>query len=394
MVRQQESGKWQDRIGWVISGYRLVAFAIGSAQLLVMPQVETNRVPTLAIIIGVGAYTLVKAIIPVRLHVHETLNYLEILIDLGVCAFLVTSTGGLSSPFLTYSFAPVLISALFLSGRVTFLAGSISILYLVLSERHNPFFSTPLLSMHLIYFLPYTMSVFLVAILPYLINFNVRRRLRQENVLRERQRLSRELHDGIAQTAIALRWQVQLLRRRLQEKGINLDESAELERLAEKAQQDARESLELLRIQPGNGGFLSQLKDDLQRLKLNDNVNVSLDVEKHDFRLEPNTEVELIRICQESLANIRRHAEAKNVKIAIREAGGYLKVAVRDDGRGFDAIAFYQNNGKESKWHGLAVMQERAQSIGGKLRVLSQPGHGTEIEIDVPVSRRVRRWQW
>jgi signal transduction histidine kinase len=234
------------------------------------------------------------------------------------------------------------------------------------------------------YLLVYVIALGLAAILPYLVNANLRQRLQSEGILRERQRLSREIHDGAAQTLTALCWQVQLLRRRLAERDIDLPDLRILERLAERARQDTRQPLELLRSYSGNGSFLRYLKDYLEQLKRDININFRFDAEP-DVHLESPVELELVRICQEALTNVRRHAGAHNVEFKLKRVNKHLEVSIVDDGCGFNALPYY-HDGVEGKGHGLAVMQERAESVGGRLQVLSMPGQGTRIQVEVPVN--------
>jgi len=175
--------------------------------------------------------------------------------------------------------------------------------------------------------------------------------------------------------------------------GIDLGEVRELTRLAERARQDARESMELLRNYTGNGSFLPHLKDYLEHLRQDANIDFRLGIESDEFHLETPVELELLRICQEALTNVRMHSRAQNVQVKIKSVGNHLEVSIADDGCGFDALAFYRN-GAEAKGYGLAVMRERAESIGGRLRVLSLPRRGTEIQVEVPVNPRQRKLLW
>jgi signal transduction histidine kinase len=86
-----------------------------------------------------------------------------------------------------------------------------------------------------------------------------------------------------------------------------------------------------------------------------------------------------LRIAQEALSNVRRHAEASSVAVALRETDGVLEISVRDDGIGFDA-ATAAGSGR----FGLKTMRERAQSVGGTLEVRSVPGSGTTVLATVP----------
>ena len=96
--------------------------------------------------------------------------------------------------------------------------------------------------------------------------------------------------------------------------------------------------------------------------------------------LPPAASVQLLRILQEALANVRKHAGSPSqVAVRLEAAGGELRMTVTDDGAGFDvALA-----GADSKHYGLRVMGQRAERIGGRLSVHSSPGQGTRVEVCV-----------
>ncbi|MCL0065941.1 sensor histidine kinase [Dehalococcoidia bacterium] len=386
--------RWQGHIAFVPSAYRLLAFAIAASKILLFPPIYHPIIPSLALVTGVGIYSLVKALHPLRWHQAGIPGYSLLGADIAVCIFLVMVSGGLCSPFLLYTLAPVLTAALLLDGKVTFGVAGLSVTYVAGSHLVNPLLATRLFLPELSYFLIYMIAVCLTAALPYLINVNLRQRLQSQDILRERQRLSGEIHDGTTQTLSALRWQVQLLRRRLAEKGIDLDEARQLEALAERAHHDTRQSLELLRNYTGNGSFLSHLTDCLKHLSQDADIDFHLDIETDELHLEAVVELELLRVCQEAVTNIRKHSRAHNVWGKVRAVDNRLKVTIADDGCGFDGLAFYRD-GAEAEGHGLAVMRERAESVGGRLRVLSMPGQGAEIQVEMPATNRHRsRFPW
>ena len=391
--KDQIPSKWQARIGVVPAVYRLLAFAIAAGQIFLFSPLYQSVIPPLALVTAVGIYTVAKALHPLRWHRCGILGYSLLGVDIAVCIFLVMSTGGIYSPFLLYTLTPVLTAALLLDGRVTFSIAGLSVTYVIGSHVFNPFFATQLSLSELSYLLIYMIAICLTATLPYLINVNLRQRLQSQDILQERQRLSREIHDGTAQTLSALRWQVQLLRRRLTGMGIDLDEAKQLEELAQKAHHDTRESLELLRNYTSSDSFLLYLKDYQKRLSQDSDIAFRLDIEIGKLHLEASVGLELLRICQEALANIRQHSEAHNVQVKVRAVGNHLEVSIADDGCGFDVLAFY-HDGVEAKGHGLAVMRERAESVGGRLRVLSMPGQGTEIQVEVPANFHRSRLPW
>jgi signal transduction histidine kinase len=97
-------------------------------------------------------------------------------------------------------------------------------------------------------------------------------------------------------------------------------------------------------------------------------------------RPDPRLEIAAYRIVQESLANVARHARAATVEVVAEQADGRLRVTVRDDGTGFDPGAVRGGRGL-----GLAAMRERAEALGGRLDVASEPGAGTEIRAVMPL---------
>jgi signal transduction histidine kinase len=390
--RDQILSQWQARISLVPSAYRWLALGIATAQIYLFPSAYFSLTPPLYLIIAVGLYTLLKTLRPLRWQERTSITLVLLSLDIVICFFLVLSTAGLYSPFLLYSLAPVLTAALLLGRGVTFGVTALSVAYVIGAHLGNPFFVTQLSLPELSYFLAYIIAVSLAAALPYLINVNLRQRLQYEDIIQERQRLSRDIHDGIAQTLSALRWQAQLLTRRLRAMGIELEEIKQLEILTEKARLDTRESIELLRSY-NSGGFMPNLRVYLKQLGQENNLGFHVDSGDNELRLGAPAELELMRICQEALSNVRKHSGAHHVDIKVRSVDNHFEVSIADDGCGFDSMAYYQG-GMQTGGHGLAVMRERAESIGGKLRVLSLPGKGTEVQVEVPANNQTGRWPW
>jgi signal transduction histidine kinase len=98
-------------------------------------------------------------------------------------------------------------------------------------------------------------------------------------------------------------------------------------------------------------------------------------------RLSARAELQLLRILQESLANVRKHAHAQNVEVCIGRDGGSWVLTIQDDGMGFNPADMGRS---ELPRFGLATMRERAESIGGTLALTSGPGQGTRIRVELP----------
>jgi signal transduction histidine kinase len=113
-------------------------------------------------------------------------------------------------------------------------------------------------------------------------------------------------------------------------------------------------------------------------------VALRVDEDAEDVALAPPTEIQLVRIVQEALSNVRKHAGASHVEVYVGVDEEAVGVEIVDDGRGFDPLLL-----DRSGWPrlGLQTMRERAQAIGGAFEVVSAPGEGTRIAVHVRVSK-------
>jgi signal transduction histidine kinase len=116
-----------------------------------------------------------------------------------------------------------------------------------------------------------------------------------------------------------------------------------------------------------------------QELALRWGLDVRVDVRDHVDVL-PEKQQEVLRIVGEALSNAARHADATTISVHIGGRGGRLLVAISDDGRGFDA----DEERVAARGFGLRSMRERAQLLGGDVRLASEPGSGTRVEIAIP----------
>jgi signal transduction histidine kinase len=98
--------------------------------------------------------------------------------------------------------------------------------------------------------------------------------------------------------------------------------------------------------------------------------------------LAPTIEVQLMRIIQEALSNVRKHAGAQMVQLEFARTESLLQVNICDDGRGFDPVDVAQ----QSDRYGLQAMRERAEELGGRCQVVSKPGQGAEVIVQLPLN--------
>ncbi len=106
-------------------------------------------------------------------------------------------------------------------------------------------------------------------------------------------------------------------------------------------------------------------------------------------RLSPTVEITVFRILQEAIVNIARHANAKNVSIVLAEEESSLLITVEDDGEGFDFHELIRSPSDNGRGLGILGMKERASLIEGRLQIISLPGNGTRISLEVPLETEV-----
>ena len=97
--------------------------------------------------------------------------------------------------------------------------------------------------------------------------------------------------------------------------------------------------------------------------------------------IEPRAEVQLLRVVQEALTNVRKHARASRVNIRIARRDGAPTITIEDDGAGFDPAAVGPSI---TGGFGLGAMRERVEQVGGTLEIVSAPGAGTRIRVQIP----------
>jgi signal transduction histidine kinase len=205
-------------------------------------------------------------------------------------------------------------------------------------------------------------------------------------VLEERARLSRELHDGFAQLVAYLLVRIDTVEALV---GARRDEEAmtELERMrsvTDDLYQDVRESISELRTRVSERGLPATIRDYVDAYEDRHDLTVHIEGDSAANGLSPLIAFQLLRIVQEALANVRKHAHARNAWIMFsRLDGNRLQMTVADNGQGFDPDAAPVEGSRKS--FGLASMRERAASLEGELMLDSRLGGGTRIVVSVPL---------
>jgi signal transduction histidine kinase len=188
-------------------------------------------------------------------------------------------------------------------------------------------------------------------------------------VAEERARVAREIHDGLAQYLFALSTQVSMI-----ENGAELESVLpRLKEASSAAQQEARFAIMALSSASGNAPFDAALRRYVEFLTADGSLDVHLAIDKN-IRLAPDEQIEVFRIVQEGLGNVRKHANATRAEVTIEMRGGRRFVSIRDDGDGFDGRP-------REAGQGLKNIRARTASIDGGFTLSSSPGHGTALEV-------------
>ena len=197
----------------------------------------------------------------------------------------------------------------------------------------------------------------------------------------ERAHIAREIHDEMGQELTALKMDLSVM---------GLESGADSPRIKEQVRelkarvddliQTVRDVATSLRPAALDLGILSGVEWLVEEFRKRSGIACRVKVESEDIDLAEDRSIVVFRILQESLTNISRHADARNVEISLRSDATHVRLDVKDDGRGFDAAAVRQKN-----TFGLLGIRERAIMLHGTLDITSEPGRGTQVSLSIPI---------
>jgi signal transduction histidine kinase len=202
----------------------------------------------------------------------------------------------------------------------------------------------------------------------------------------ERQRIARELHDGIGQTLTALGLGLAAASATVQ---TNPEAGArqlnELKRMSTQMLQEMNELMAGLRPSTLTDlGLIPALRSQIQTFEKQSGAAVDFVVAGHEERIQPELETIIFRITQEALTNIAKHADAKRVSVRVGFSEDDIRLTVQDDGCGFDLDEALRPD-PQRRW-GLLGIQERVRLVRGDCRFESQPNAGTTIRACIPLN--------
>ncbi len=195
----------------------------------------------------------------------------------------------------------------------------------------------------------------------------------------ERQRLSRELHDGLGQSILAIKMRLERMASASPDKARKILE--EVQGLFANTVNEVRSiSNNLMPAVLNEFGLVDALKNLFREVNLNIGINIDFNYAEFELEVEDKINTYLYRICQEALNNIIKHSEAKLAVVEIKSELDKVYLTIYDDGKGFS----YSDNRKLCG-NGISNMKERVHLLNGNIKINSQKGSGTRIDLIIPV---------
>jgi signal transduction histidine kinase len=159
------------------------------------------------------------------------------------------------------------------------------------------------------------------------------------------------------------------------------DTLREMAHITERAYEEVRQSIFGLRTFVSRGlGIVPTLTEYLHEFSTQNGIAVELEAAGGQLGpIPPATEVQAVRIIQEALSNVRKHAATDRARVRLQRHGAWLRVIVEDNGAGWDSQA-----SRDGLHFGLQTMRERAEGVGGRLEIEAAPGRGTRVVATLP----------
>ena len=373
--------------------YRFLSYALAVMFTQVTPFLGAPPMPPLQLYIilsTLGVYTILRVFSPLRWRERGTMTYLILAGDFLLCLLLVIYTNGLNSSFLLYSLTPIMTAALLFEEKIAIgLAATasitLSVTHLALSQLTERF-TWIMQGYNLTLLIVYTLFCFVAAAVPYRINLNIRRRIEREAIIEERRRIAREIHDGVAQSLSYLNLKTKSINDSVSSQNTvqALTDIGEIRKVVQDTYEDIRESIDQLSTEIRTLPITTALGNYIQEFSNNNAIPVKFTVPKSFTRLSPIAELQLLRITQEALTNVRRHSLANEVEVKLKNTSDAIEMMVRDNGQGFNLMDLAN---APPGYHGLNIIKERAEGLGGSLNISTAPGKGAELIISLPIDK-------
>lgn len=376
------------RLHRFLIGYRFAAFWLAVILIQVVPGPEILGLQEYIILTLVGVYTLLKVLSPMRWRETGSETYILLAGDMALAILLVLFTNGVDSGYLLYSLTPVITAAVLMGFRVSLgfaivTAGVPLVAHLVVSPFTDQY-AWIMDGNRLPILILYSALAFLMPVLASRTNLNIRRVIEMDAVLEERQRIRREVHDGVAQALNYLNMQAGSVTKALSNQDVDKAQAGvdDMREVVRSTYEDIREFLDQLADEAVPKPLVPALTEYTEGFSRRYGIALELEAPESLKNLSPQGELQLLRITQEALTNIRKHAQATKVVVKVADTENGVELWIRDDGVGFSEAETDENG--VFQHHGLNIMRERAEILGGVLEFKSEPKKSTEVHVTIP----------
>jgi two-component system, NarL family, sensor histidine kinase DegS len=362
---------------------RLALMAIG---LLVLSVPAWNQALHIPLPTGVYFYLLVLgyqvgSFLWVGRRYARGVIFSTLCLDLLVFLFLVVASGGIKSSLMPTQLVFTMLFTLLYPSPLALIP---PLLTLPVVAKIDQILNTQTLPGDLLLLLWYSaLNVTVVYVMVYLEGreragfqevVRLQRERRQAELDQERARIAREIHDSVGAALSGVILQAEYLVSQPMDDTLR----GELEELRESAAEGMDELRRAVSVMRRAFNLTSSAADYVAAFGQRQHLQAHFESEGLERELEPEEQLVLFRVLQEALANAARHAQARRVEVRLRFAEHTVGLCVRDDGRGFDPAQVAAGH------YGLRNMSERAARVGGTVRIESELGQGTRIDVEVP----------
>ncbi len=328
---------------------------------------------------SVGCFLVVE-----RGRVGKAVTFTTLCLDLLVLVYMIAFSGGLKSPVLPTQVVYTIFFALLFPNPLSILPPLLTLPVVAKIDTEIPGRVLELEDIFLLIW--YSALNFIVVYVIVYLNereesqhneiISLQENLRKMAVVEERNRLSREIHDGLGASLSSLIIQSEYLHNLAKEPELK-SEIEELKEVAEESIDELRRSISMMR---DDFDLVPSLEDYCQNFGQRTGLQVRFEVTGKLPRLDGELQLTAFRVLQEAMTNVRKHARAERVDVELIYAEEKLRLVVADDGRGFDFKGDLQGH------YGLGNMRERARRYGGGVEIVSSQGQGCRIVFEIPIS--------
>lgn len=209
------------------------------------------------------------------------------------------------------------------------------------------------------------------------------------SIMQERTQIAYELHDSLAQTLASIRFQAHMVGDAVDANDATLAhrQVLNMRNTLDEAYAELRELIAHFRAPLDKRGLVPALEGLMQRFRNETGTHTLFQRACEAMDLPADMEMQVLRIVQEALANIRKHSHAQTVRLLLKcDPDGRFHILIEDDGVGFDEREMTRSEAGEHI--GVSIMQQRARRLGGEFRIESEPGEGTRVMLEFPRRER------